>query len=307
MTPAERANPSTESQIRALIVAQFGLITRAQAVAAGMSDSAVGRRVQSRSWARVLSGVYRDTLVPSTQPQAALAALLWAGDESVVSHRAAGVLWRFDGLAASKPELWIPATSRLRSELVVVHRGVVDRNDRRMLGPITLTSAARTLIDLAGTLDDEDLNAVVEDAIHRGLTTAPAIARRLDALGGKGRPGSARLRDILDDRGKQRPTASRLEVKIWRTLRAAGLRPVRQHPVRCGTTTYWLDCALPQWRVAVEGFGDKFHRAARNRKCELRRFADLATVHWHVIPVTWDDITDHPDDVVARILTTLAA
>jgi hypothetical protein len=35
---------------------------------------------------------------------------------------------------------------------------------------------------------------------------------------------------------------SRLEVKIWRTLRAKGLAPIR--------------------RVAVGGFGDKYHRAA---------------------------------------------
>jgi very-short-patch-repair endonuclease len=176
-----------------------------------------------------------------------------------------------------------------------------------MLGPIVLTSPARTLIDLAGVLDDEDLTAVVEDALHRGLTTAPAIGRRLDALGGKGRTGSARLREILADRGNQRPTMSRLEVRIWRTLRAKGLTPVRQHPVKCGGTTYYLDCAFPQWRVAVEGFGDKFHRSSRNRKRELRRLADLATVRWRVLPVTWDDITNSPDDVVTRIMAALAA
>ena len=100
---------------------------------------------------------------------------------------------------------------------------------------------------------------------------------------------------------------SRLEVRIWRTLRAKGLNPVRQHPVKCGDTTYWIDCAFPQWRVAVEGFGDKFHRSPRKRKRELKRLADLATVHWRILPVTWDDISDTPDDVVDRIITTLAA
>jgi very-short-patch-repair endonuclease len=115
------------------------------------------------------------------------------------------------------------------------------------------------------------------------------------------------LREILTDRGNQRAAMSRLEVKIWRTLRAKGLTPVRQHPVRCGGTTYYLDCAFPQWRVAVEGFGDKYHRSPRDRKGELRRLADLASVHWRVLPVTWDDITDSPDDVVEQIITTLAA
>jgi very-short-patch-repair endonuclease len=112
---------------------------------------------------------------------------------------------------------------------------------------------------------------------------------------------------ILDDRANQRPTMSRLEVKIWRTLRAKGLRPVRQHPVKCGFITYYVDCAFPQWRVGVEGFGDKFHRSARNRKHELRRLGDLATVQWRILPVTWEDITQTPDDVVDKIMTTLAA
>jgi hypothetical protein len=77
--------------------------------------------------------------------------------------------------------------------------------------------------------------------------------------------------------------------------------------VKCGNTTYYLDCAFPQWRVAVEGFGDKYHRSARHRKRELRRLADIASVHWRVLPVTWDDITDSPDVVVEQVMTTLAA
>jgi very-short-patch-repair endonuclease len=285
--------------------AKLGLITRQQVTDVGATRKVIDHRVRSGAWTRALPGVYRDNLVAPSLAQSCFAANLWAGADAVIADTAAGALWALDGLGAERISLWTPR--RLRSDLVVAHRGLVAPNDRRMLGPITVTGPARTLVDLAGVLDDEDLTAVVEDAIHRGLTTPMSIRRCLDALGGKGRPGSARLRAILEDRGNQRPTMSRLEVKIWRTLRAKGLTPVRQHPVRCGNTTYWLDCAFPQWRVAVEGFGDRFHRAARNRKRELRRFADLARVHWRVIPVTWDDITDHPDDVVAGIVGTLAA
>jgi hypothetical protein len=232
--------------------------------------------------------------------------LLWTGDDAVVSFFAAGALMEYDGVIAERAHIWTPRS--LKSELVVVHRGAVDVNDRGMLGPIAITSPARTIIDLAGALDDEDLNAVVEDAIHRVLTTPFSIRRRLEALGGKGRAGSTRLRAMLEDRGNERPSASRLEVKIWRTLRASGLRPVRQHPVRCGAATYYLDCAFPPWRVGGQGLRRQVpRRGVRNRRRELTRLADLATADWRVIPVTWEDITAAPDQVVARVMQSVAA
>jgi very-short-patch-repair endonuclease len=296
---------SNEAQLRDIQGCQLGLITREQVADLGLSRKVIAQRVRVGAWARVHPGVYRDTLVVPSLPQSSLAALLWAGPDAFVSFVAAGALWALDGLGADQVSIWTPR--RLRSDVVVVHRGTVAVNDRRMLGPIRLTSPARTLVDLAGGLDDEDLTAAVENAIHRGLTTPMSIGRCLDAVGGKGRPGTARLREILDDRGNQRAAVRRLEVKIWRTLRAKGLNPVRQYPARCGNTTYWLDFAFPQWRVGVEGFGDRFHRAARNRKRELKRLADLAQIRWRVVPVTWEEITDAPDDVVANIVTTLAA
>jgi very-short-patch-repair endonuclease len=294
-----------EEELRGFQAAQLGLITLDQVLQLGATRNLAAHRVRSGLWVPVLPRVYRDALVPPSLSQTSLAGLLWAGDDAVVSFSSAGALWQLDGVGAASVHLWTPRS--LKSEVVVVHRGDVALNDRRRIGPITLTSPARTIVDLAGVLDDEDLTAVVEDAIQRGLTTPTSIRRCLDAIGGRGRAGTARLREILDDRGNQRPAMSRLEVKIWRTLRAKGLTPVRQHPVRCADRTYYLDCAFPQWRVAVEGFGDKFHRGARNRKHELRRLADLATVHWRVLPVTWDDITDAPDEVVANIMTMLAA
>jgi hypothetical protein len=223
VSAAERNFSSTEAAIRAILLNQMGLITVAQARGAGMSPSAITRRVQCGRWLHAHPGVYRDALVPVTLEQQALAALLWGGPEAFVSFIAAGALWALDGLGADRVELWTPR--RLRSDIVVVHRGEVALNDRRMLGPIRLTSPARTLVDLAGVLDDEDLLAGVEDAIHRGLTTPMSIGRCLDALGGKGRPGTARLREILEDRGKQRAAMRRLEVKIWRPLRAKGSTP----------------------------------------------------------------------------------
>jgi len=200
-----------EADVRAIQRRQLGLVTAAQCVELGVTRKVVAGRVRAGGWERVLPEVYRDSGHPSSEPQLALAAVLWGGPAALVSHAAAGSLVALDGVEVDRPHIWVPPTRTARSELVVVHRGEVAAIDRRMIGPIPVTSPARTLIDLAGLLDDEDLAAALEDAIHRGLTTPMSISRRLDALGGKGRPGAARLRAILDDRGPSAAAASRLE------------------------------------------------------------------------------------------------
>ena len=134
-----------------------------------------------------------------------------------------------------------------------------------------------------------------------------SIERRLESLGGKGRPGSGRLRAVLTDRGSSAAAASRLEVKVWRALRGAGMRPVRQHPVQVGATTYRIDAAFPQWRLGVEGQGDAFHRSQLQRRREYRRLADLVSISWRIIPVTWEDITIDADAVVERVVRALAS
>jgi very-short-patch-repair endonuclease len=168
---------------------------------------------------------------------------------------------------------------------VTVHRGVIARNDRRIRGRVPVTSPARTLVDIAGMLDDESLEAVVEDFFHRGVTTPLAVQRCLDATGGTGRRGSHLLRALLADRDEA-PLEYKLEQKIWRLLRKAGLRPVRQHEVRCGTQRYRLDFAFPLLKVAVEGQGFAAHGGRLAHSRDNRRLADLVGAGWRVVPVT---------------------
>jgi very-short-patch-repair endonuclease len=97
-----------------------------------------------------------------------------------------------------------------------------------------------------------------------------------------------------------------LEVKVWRLLRNAGLRPVRQYEVRCGGRTYRLDFAWPKLKVAVEAEGFSAHGGTRIRfVADRRRTADLAAEEWAVIPVTWDECTGNPEGVVRRVRASL--
>jgi very-short-patch-repair endonuclease len=223
----------------------------------------------------------------------------------MVSHTTAATLWGIDSRTNDEVHLLVPPARRPRARGVVVHRGEVAQRDRRVRDRVPVTSPARTLVDLAGMLDGEFLEAALEDMLHRGLTTAFAVLRCLDAVGGTGRSGSQRLRRLLTDRDDE-ALESRLEVKVWRLLRSAGLRPVRQYEVPCGERTYRLDFAWPKLRVAVEAEGFSAHGGTRIKfVADRRRAADLASAEWSVIPVTWDDCTTHPGSVIQRVRTAL--
>ncbi len=77
---------------------QAGLVTRHQALTAGMTHGVVDGRVRAERWQRVARDVYR---VPGSAPtwrQALLAAVLTAGQGAVASHQSAAALFRVPGI-----------------------------------------------------------------------------------------------------------------------------------------------------------------------------------------------------------------
>ncbi len=305
MASKKCTHSSREAELARRAAGQHGLVTRKQAEAAGMSTHTITARVQSGEWVRVLPGVYRLTAVAPSGRQAAHAAALWAGPGAVVSHAAAGVLWELMGVATKRVELWVPPTCRPTSKLVTVHRGVVEARDRRVLDGIPVTSPARTVVDLAGRLDGEALDSVVDDAVHRRLVSPAELRERAAALAGKGRAGTGALLRLLTARDAGPAAESRLETRVRRVLRAAGLRPVPQHEVVVGARRYRLDFAWPAERVAVEADGWSAHGARRAFERDRRRSADLAAAGWRVLPVTWTQISQQPADVIARVRAAL--
>jgi very-short-patch-repair endonuclease len=304
MSPAQRNSVHKEAEFRALMVRQHGLFTTAQWLARGRSPSALSRRAQRGDFVRVLPGVYRGSLVQPSLQQWALAGVLWGGPDALASHATALALWGGELVKPFRVHVLTPSSRSARADFVVVHRGVDARNERRLRDGVPLTSPARTLIDVAACLGPEDLEAAVEDLLHRGVTTPQSIERCLGVLGGRGRTGSEKLRRILDDRGCA-ALESKLEVKIWRLLRRARLRPVRQFDVRCGARTYRLDFAWPPLKVTVEGEGFDAHGTRAAFVGDRQRRADLAAHGWVVLPATWDDCVRDPDRLIERIRAAL--
>jgi very-short-patch-repair endonuclease len=277
-----------QRSFEALAASQYGVIARDQALSFGFSRRMIERRTASGAWEVVLRGVYRVAAAPRSARQFATAATLWSAPEGLVSHDTAGVLWRLEGIKASQTHLTLPATRRLTSSRLVVHRA---RDllpvDVAYLGPIRLTSPLRTAIDLAALVDAATLEIAIESALRRRLFSVGQLRWRAGLLMGTGRTGSPKLRTLLDRRGLGR-TESGWEVKVSQLLEESGLdAPVRQHVVRAGgRVVARVDLAYPDRRVAIEYDSDAWHSGVDRRHRDAERRNRLRALGWTVVEVT---------------------
>ena len=286
-------------QIAAIAARQHGVFSRAQALEAGVHARTLSRRQSSRLWERLHPGVYRLAGAPATWRQSLLAACLAWGNGVVVSHRAAAALWGFPGFAEGRIELSVPL-SRRRKLPHHVHRPTsLKAVDVTLYHGIPTTTPIKTLIDVAGFCAEHVVEEALDDALRRGLMTVARLRRRLRADGGRGRSGTALLRDLVDARaGVVRVPESKLETVLLRVLLAAGLpRPAVQHQVG----RYRLDFAYPDARVAIEADGFRWHSTRQQWDRDRTRRNALTATGWTMLQVTWSELRDRPEEVVAAV------
>lgn len=282
----------------------FGLVTRAQCVAAGLSDDAIERR-RDGALHEIFPYVYRVAGAPPTRVQRLAAAALWSGSNNAVSRSSAGELLRLDGLPFEAIDATVHVTfhgnQRTRApETIEIHRTqVLPGHHRKFVDGIGCTSAARTIVDLAGSLDEEALTAAGESARRMGIMAIAELERVLRDLDTH-RPGIAKLRKYVEVNRGQPALQYLLEVKLAKLLGISSLpRFVRQHPVP--GTPYRLDFARPRLLLAVEAVGFRWHGNVLQWKQDHRRVARLEQIGWRVIFVDWDDVTVRGDETIERI------
>lgn len=280
---------------------QHGIVTRAQLRAAGFSDDIIDHRIRTRRLARVHRGIY---LVGVVAPSYAheMAACLACGPRAVLSHRSAAVLWQIvRGRARpSHLEVTIPNGYRRRPGLQVYRIGTLQPDEVTRLEGIPITTAARTLYDLAGLLRRRSLERAMAEAIALGLTTTAEV--RAMAERQEGRRGVGQLRAVLD-LGDPRRTRSEAEERFFDLIRGTDM-PCPAVNTRVGG--YEIDFFWAAERLAVEVDGFTFHTSRRAFEQDRRRDAELATLGVRVVRVTWRQIIDEPKAVISRLQLALS-
>lgn len=291
-----------DNRIRAIAASHYGLVTLSEAMACGLSIAQVKHRVRSGEWMRFHQGVYLLAATPRSFEQDVLAAVLAAGPFAVASHRTAAALWGLRGIEPRGVAITVPSGSVGRIAGVTYHRTDVFPVDHWMTRPdgIRVTTPARTLLDLGADATETEVERAVHDAELRGLVGRPELVGILDAIGGKGRRGTAHLRTALE----RMPVTggvveSELELRFLRVVvRAYGLpTPVHQHRVG----RFRVDFAYPLARLAIELDGRRWHGAASDRARDRRREEALAGAGWSVLRFTWADVHERPNGIATEI------
>ena len=277
--------------------AQRGLFTRAEAVGVGFTKRTVRYRVNRRRWEAVDFDVFRLPGAPLTWEQRVLAACL-AGP-AVASHRAAARLWDLPGFADAPAEVTAFRHRRRHRNTVVWHESFhLSGRDVTAVDDIPVTSAHRTIIDLAVVCDPAAVERALDAAIYRGLTDDSRVRARLDRFGR--RRGATALWQLLDRRASWTSSPeSVLETAFLQLVRDAGLPvPDAQHLVTIDGFSARVDFAYPAERIAIEVDGASTHTSRPDRQRDLRRQNRLILLGWQVLRFTWDDVTTAGDTVV---------
>lgn len=291
------------SKLAALSSKQFGLMTHAQAIEAGLSRTALSRLVQKKVWEQVRPRVFRRAAASQTEEQELVAICLWLGKSAVVSHRSAARLLGLK-LERKEPEVTVARSVWTDASGLICHRSddLDEEKDTKDVRGITVTNGARTIIDLASCLDEQDLAIAVEEAWR--LRISPTwVQKRLKDLGRRGRRTGALTQILEDCATREKPLESALEVRMWRLLKKAKFplpmcgcefRDDHGQPGR-------IDLAYPDQDLAIECDGYESHGTREAFESDRVRMTRLAALGWRVFPVTWKELDDHPDKVLKRL------
>jgi very-short-patch-repair endonuclease len=202
---------------------QHGVVTVGQLQLAGLTTSAVSKRVRAGRLRRIYRGVYAVGHDRLTAHGRILAAVLAYGPRAVASHRAAGRIHglRPDGRATV--DVSVPVRGIRSRPGVEVHTSPTLRAaDITRVNAIPCTSVARTLLDLADVVPRRQLERALEQAqVLRvfDLADLDDVLAHADGRRGAG-VLQALLAELQDEPGV---TDNELEDHFLEACRAAGL------------------------------------------------------------------------------------
>jgi very-short-patch-repair endonuclease len=292
-----------DREISAIGAVQQAIIAREQLLELGVGRGAINHAIARGRLHLRHRGVYSLVAPRALPPLAAeRAAVLACGDGALISHHSAAAMWGIRPAIGGDVDVTVVGrdAGRRRPGICVHRVGAIDRREVRTRAGIALTSAARTLLDIAPRLSQRSLELAFDEALTRELTT-------IEAIGGvtaryPQRKGAARLRGLACPDRPTTVTRSEGEERFLAMLRRAGL-PEPEVNARLGR--FVADFLWRAERVVVEIDGYDYHRGRAAFERDHERDAEHQHDDFLVIRVTWRQLEREPEALLVRVATAL--
>jgi len=277
---------------------QRGVASREQLRDLGLSNTTIARWLESGRLHRIHRQVFAVGHTALSIERRLWAALLYGGDQAVLSHTTAAWVWSLIDAEPKRIHLTVPGRRRSLPEVRVHCSRAVERAMHRGL---SVTSVPRTLLDLAAIVTPRQLRRALAEADHHGWLDQAAV----EAVLRNGRTGSRALRTALDLHIPQLArTLSVLEERFLEICESAGLFLPE---VNAKVGLMRVDALWRDRKLVVKLDGGPAHRGVAAMKRDRERELALRSKGFQVVRYTWDQVVKRPDAVIADLRRLLTA
>lgn len=297
-------------QLMQQVEREHGVVTRDALVGAGLPSRQIDRWSEDGRLVPAAHGVFRLGGAPPTFDAEVLAAVKVFDGETWASHHTASRLWAA-GIHGreQRVELTRPEGLSARRSIARVHRtSLLPPRHVTTLRGIPVTTVARTLFDLARTTGPMRLGRAVTEVTRNGQCTIGGLYRVYHDLGRRGRPGTRRMREVLDAKGPHYvPTESELD-EIGRALLAGA--PGLEWQVEMADERGYIrrvDGLHRAARLVLEFDGAPFHDPPEQAALDADGDRRLDALGFRVHRYRWRHVTRLADATLAEVLDLVRA
>jgi very-short-patch-repair endonuclease len=219
-----------------------------------------------------------------------MAAVLAGGDGAVLSHRSAAQLWGLQTYDSGRVEITTPRSTRSSGQ-IQRHRAEPRYDEVTIRRRIPVTTASRTILDLAAVVPRDALEHALQEAEVRRLPLVPSVDELLERHAGRRGVASLRLCWERVGRGPAERTRSELERRFLAFIDRKGLpKPQTNSLLNLGDRVVEADCLWREQRVLAELDGHESHGTYGAFQGDRGRDRRLQALGWRTVRITWHQL-----------------
>lgn len=289
---------------REIAESQLGVITRRQVLRSGVSRHRVDDLVKRGQLVRFRHTVLKLSGAPITWKTQVMAACLQASPGAAACSATAAALLGLEGVRAAQIEIATTRSIKAKGDIAFHRVSRLPPDQITKVGPIPVTGVERTILDLAGRGRRWEVDAAIDSALRKELTSLNSLS---DFLVEEARSGTAGVQLLRERLGRRQPgeglPRSPLEREVLEFLSHAGLpRPLINVPIRGDDGFFALvDFFYPKQKVVIEVQSYAHHSSMLAFNRDAERLSELTARGYRTMEVTLEQIRDRPFALTERL------